>query len=134
LTIMRVLTLYCFIGGPAALITLAVTYLGEARRRVLIMIGTLVLGLATTYVLLRAVGVVGAAIADDLILIAYVFGHLWICTQLMAMDLRRLIRSTLRTLTAAAAMSAALLAIGTTDLSLGQWLAGVCAGFGVYMA
>lgn len=132
--IMRVLTLYYFIGGPAALITVAVTYLGEARRRVTIMVSTLAIGLVVTYLLLRAVGVVGAAIADDLIQIAYVGGHVWICSRLVTVGMRRLAWATVRTVMAAAAMALVLLAFGTHHLSAAQWLLGGTAGLAAYLA
>jgi O-antigen/teichoic acid export membrane protein len=132
--IMRVLTLYYFVGAPAALISLAVTYLGEARRRVTIMLGTLAIGLPLTYVLLRAIGVIGAAIADDLIQIAYVSGHVWICHRLIPLDGRRLARTVLSTVAAGAATALALLAVGTGHLSPTQWVAGALAGLAVYIA
>jgi O-antigen/teichoic acid export membrane protein len=110
--ILRVLTLYSFLGASAPLITLTVTYLGEARRRVPIMLVTLVVGIGATYGLIRAVGVVGAAIADDAILLAYVAAHMWICTTMVNLNLRRLALSVTRTLAASAAMAAVLLGGG----------------------
>ena len=96
--ILRVLTVQAFVSSPAALISVAVTYLGEARRRVPIVLGTLVLGLIVTYVLIRVVGVVGAAIGDDIVQVVYVAAHLWICSRLITLDLRALGVSCLRTL------------------------------------
>ena len=46
--IMRVLAVTAWVSAPAALISVGVTYLGEARRRVAIMLATLVLGLLST--------------------------------------------------------------------------------------
>jgi stage V sporulation protein B len=132
--IMQVLAVMAFVSAPASLISVAVTYLGEARRRVVIMLGTLVLGLVSTYVLLRTVGLVGAAIADDIVQIAYVSAHLWICSRLITLDLRRLAWSGVRTLLAAGAMALVMLAIGTDHLSPVQWLAGACAGGGAFAA
>jgi O-antigen/teichoic acid export membrane protein len=132
--IMQVMALYYFISAPAALITVSVTYLGEARRRVVIMVATLVLGLLLTYVLLRALGVIGAAVADDVIEIGYVAGHLWICGTLISFDRRRLTWTCLRTAAAAAAMGLTLLAFGTNNLSPAQWIVGLCLAAGVYAA
>jgi O-antigen/teichoic acid export membrane protein len=126
--IMKVLTLAYFVGAPASLVSVTVTYLGEARRRLIIMIVTLVVGVGVTYVLLEAVGVVGAAIADDLIQIVYIAANLWICSLLITVDLQRLAWSTLRTLLAAGAMALAMAAIGTEHLSVLQWIGGGCAG------
>ncbi|MFZ0044156.1 MAG: oligosaccharide flippase family protein, partial [Solirubrobacteraceae bacterium] len=132
--IMRALTPYYFISAPAALITLAVTYLGEARRRVVVMLATLAFGLVATYVLLEVMGVVGAAVADDLMLWAYVGAHLWICADLITLDLARLAWSLLRTVLAAGAMALVLLVIGTRQLSLAQWLVGALGGTAAFAA
>jgi O-antigen/teichoic acid export membrane protein len=132
--IMRVLAVQAFVSGPAALVTVAVTYLGEARRRVWIALGSLLFGLAVTYVLIRAIGVLGAAIGDDIVFVIYVGAHFWICRQLVALDLRSLGWSVLRTVAAAAAMAAPLAVAGTEHLSLGGWIAGGVVGAGLYVA
>jgi O-antigen/teichoic acid export membrane protein len=132
--IMRVLTVQAFVSAPASLISVAVTYLGEARRRLRIVLVTLVLGLICTYVLIRAVGVVGAAIGDDIVQIVYVSAHLWICSRLITVDLRRLARSCLRTFMAAGAMALPLLAMGTDHLSATRWIVGGALGGLVYAA
>jgi O-antigen/teichoic acid export membrane protein len=132
--IMRWLAPFYFIGGPASLITVAVTYLGEARRRVPLMLATLVFGLAITYVLLRLIGVVGAAIADDIVEVLYVGGHLWISSTLIDVDLRGLARCVVRTVAAAAAMAAVLFAVGTGDLSVAQWVVGIVGGSAAFIA
>jgi O-antigen/teichoic acid export membrane protein len=131
--ILRVLTLYSFLGAPASLITVAVTYLGEGRRRVVVMLATLVLGLALTYVLIEAVGVVGAAIGDDIVQVVYVSAHLWISSTLVTLDLRRLAWSLLNTVLAASAAALVLLAFGTDHLSPAQWVGGTCIGVAVYL-
>jgi len=130
--IMRVLAVQAFVSGPAALVTVAVTYLGEARRRVWIALGSLGLGLAVTYVLIRAIGVLGAAIGDDIVFVMYVGAHFWICHRLVALDLRSLGWSVLRTVAAAAAMAVPLAAAGTDHLSLVGWIAGGAAGAALY--
>ncbi len=132
--IMRVLAVQAFVGSPAALISVAVTYLGEARRRLRVVLGTFVIGLLSTYILIRAVGVVGAAIGDDLVVVVYVAAHLWICSTLITLDLWRLLRSLTRTLLAAAAMAVVLLAFGTRHLSAVDWIAGLALGVAAYVA
>lgn len=126
--IMRTLAPYYFISGPAALITGTVTYLGEARRRVPIMLATLAVGLVATYFLIRAIGVVGAAVGDNIIEVIYVLAHLWICSQLIPLDLNRLLWSTVRTVLAAVAMGLVLLAVGTGSLSVSDWIIGGVGG------
>ncbi len=132
--LLRVLTIQAFVSAPAALISLAVSYLGEARRRVPIMLANLVLGVVLTYVLLRTIGLVGAAVADDAVQVVYVGAHLWICSKLISVDGRRLASSLLRTLAAAGVMALVMLAIGTNHLSALQWIFGVGAGVGAYAA
>lgn len=132
--ILRVLTVQAFVSAPAGLISVGVTYLGEARRRLPIVLGTLVLGLAVTYYLVRTVGVVGAAIGDDVVQVVYVGAHLWIASRLLTLDLRSLAVSCGRTLVAAAAMSVPLLALGTDHLSAIAWIAGLALGISAYAA
>jgi len=132
--IMQVLSLAYFVAAPAALFSVAVTYLGEARRRVTIMLGTLVLGLLATYVLITTAGLVGAAIADDIVAVVYVAAHIWICSRMITLDLRRLAWCGLRTLIAAGAMMLPMLLAGTSHLSLAGWLGGASAGGAAYAA
>ena len=127
--ILRALTVVAFVSPPAALISSSVTYLGEGRRRIVVVLGTLALGFVSIYVLIRAVGVIGAAIGDDVIVVVYVSAHLWICSRLITVDLRRLGWSLLRTLAAAAVMTLPLLAVGVDHLGAVEWIVGlVCGG------
>jgi O-antigen/teichoic acid export membrane protein len=132
--ILQVLTLGMFVAAPAALLSLSVTYLGEARRRVRIVLWTLLLGIVVTYALIRTVGLVGAAIGDDIVEIAYISANLWICTRLITVDLRRLGWCVVRTLLAAAAMAVPLLLLGTNHLGLVEWIAGLLAGGAAFVA
>ena len=132
--ILRVLTVVAFVSPPAALISTTVTYLGEGRRRIVVVLGTLVLGFWSIYVLIRAVGLIGAAIGDDIIVVVYVSAHLWICSHLITVDLRRLAWSVLRTLMAAGAMTLPLLAVGVDHLAALQWIIGLSAGGLAYAA
>lgn len=131
--IMRALTPFWFIASPASLVTVAVTYLGEARRRVVVMLVTLVIGLVVTYVLIRVVGVLGAAYADDVIEVVYVGAHLWICTVIIDIDLRPVVSSTVKTIIASGAMALVLFVAGTSRLTLVGWLAGGLGGAAVFV-
>lgn len=132
--IMQVLSVMAFVSAPAALISVSVTYLGAARRRVRIVLLTLVLGLLCTYWFLRILGLVGAAIADDIVATAYVLANLWICTRLVSVDVRTLGMTVLRVLVAGLAMALLMLVVGTDHLSPLQWLVGGAAGGAVYAA
>lgn len=131
--IMRVLSVQAFVSAPGALVAMGVTYMGEGRRRVPIMFATLVIGLVATYILLRTIGLVGAAIADDLVQVVYIVAHFWICSRLIPVDLRGITRSVAKTVLAACAMGVPLFAIGTGRLNVGQWVGGGCAGLVLYI-
>lgn len=132
--ILRVLTVVAFVSAPAALISSSVTYLGEGRRRIVVVLGTLVLGFVSIYVLIRAVGLVGAAIGDDVIVVVYMTAHLWICSHLIRVDLRRLGWSLVRTLAAAGVMMLPLLALGVDHLGAVEWIVGLVGGGLAYAA
>ena len=126
--ILRVLTVVAFVSAPAALISVSVTYMGEGRRRVKIAVATLVIALVSLYALIRTDGVVGAAIADDIVVVVWVGAHLWMCTRLIDVDLRRLGLCCARIVLASVVMAVPLLAIGTEHLSPGQWIIGLALG------
>ncbi|MBV9803179.1 MAG: oligosaccharide flippase family protein [Solirubrobacterales bacterium] len=132
--ILRVLTVQAFVSAPASLASVSVSYLGEGRRRVMIMLATLALGIVSTYVLLRVMGLLGAAVADDLVQVVYVSAHLWLCSRLFAVEFALLTRSLLRTLLAAAAMTVPMLAMGVDHLSVLDWVVGGAGGLAAYLA
>jgi O-antigen/teichoic acid export membrane protein len=131
--IMQVLSVTAFVSAPAALLSVSVNYLGAAQRRIKVIFATLVLGLVSTYVLIDVTGLVGAAIADDVVGFVYVVANLWLCTQLITVDVRSLVRSVARILFAAGAMALALWIVGTDHLSPAQWLVGAAAGGSAYI-
>jgi O-antigen/teichoic acid export membrane protein len=133
-SIMQALSVMVFVSAPAAVISLSISYLGGARRRAGIVAVTLVLGVICTYGLLQTVGLVGAAIADDLVALAYVMANLWTCSRLVELDLRSLPLCLGRVLLAACAMALALVLIGTEHLSPVQWLIGAAAGTAAYLS
>jgi O-antigen/teichoic acid export membrane protein len=130
--VMQVLSVAAFVSAPAALLSVSINYLGAARRRVKIIAVTLVLGIIATYVLIDKKGLIGAAVADDLVSAVYVVATLWLCARLIAIDLESLVVSVTRILIAAAAMSLVLLIVGTDHLSPAQWLVGAAAGAAAY--
>lgn len=130
--VMRVLSVAAFVSAPAALLSVSINYLGAAQRRVKIISVTLLLGIVATYVLIDQKGLVGAAIADDLVTGVYVVATLWVCARLIAIDLDSLVLSLARILVAAAAMALVLAIVGTDHLSAAQWLVGGVAGGAAY--
>jgi O-antigen/teichoic acid export membrane protein len=131
--IMQVLSVTAFVSAPAALLSVSVNYLGAAQRRVKIIFLTLVLGIVSTYLLLDVIGLVGAAIADDVVACAYVSATLWLCAQLISIDVRSLVVSGARIVIAASAMALVLRIVGTERLSPAQWVVGAAAGATAYI-
>ncbi len=126
--IMQALAPMVILGGLAPVLALGANYLGEARRRVPIMIVTLAVALVANYVLLRTIGLIGAAIADDFAFVVHVGAHFWLCRRFVELDLKELALTLLRTLLAASSMGVVLAALGTGHLSVPVWFAGVLVG------
>ena len=131
--VMQVLSVTAFVSAPAALLSISVNYLGGAQRRIKVIFVTLLLGIVCTYVLIDVAGLIGAAIADDIVGVVYVVASLWLCAQLITVDVRSLVVTVARILVAAAAMALALLIVGTDNLSPAQWLVGAAAGGIAYL-
>jgi O-antigen/teichoic acid export membrane protein len=130
--VMQVLSVTAFVSAPAALLSVSINYLGAAQRRVKIVALTLLLGIVATYVLIDRKGLIGAAVADDLVSAVYVVATLWLCARLITIDLESLVLSVARILISAAAMALVLLIVGTDHLSPAQWLVGAAAGGAAY--
>jgi O-antigen/teichoic acid export membrane protein len=132
--VLRLLGPLVFLTGIGALTSMSVNYLGEARRRVPIAVGTALVNFVVDLVLLPRIGVIGAAIGTDVAYTLYVIGHLWICTTLLDLDLSQLGLTLGRTLLAASAMSAVLALFGTESLTALQCVGGAVAGALVFAA
>lgn len=131
--ILQKLAPYVFASGLAGLLAGGVNYLGEARRRVPIAIGELILTATTLAIALPTIGLSGAAWATDLVSVSYVLVHVWILRRLVDMPLRPLALALARGLLAAAAMGGVLALFGTdADLAIWEWLAGGIGGFAAF--
>jgi len=131
--VLRTLAPFIFLSAIGTFVTLAVNYLGEARRRVPLAIGALSLNAAIDAVLLPSIGVIGGAIGTDVAFGLYVLGHLWICAKLLRFELGPLISTFVRSLAAAAAAAAVLAAFGTSEISAVEALLGVPAAIAAYV-
>lgn len=129
---LRALAPFAFLAGLAPLLSTAANFLGEGRRRIPIAIVALLVNVAIDVVLLPRIGIVGAGIGNSAAFALYVPGHLWICWRVLRFPLVPLLVTTGRALLAAGAMSGALLAFGTTDLSAVDWIAGAAAGIAAF--
>jgi O-antigen/teichoic acid export membrane protein len=132
--VLRMLAPYVFLAGLAPLVSFSVNYLGAARRRFPIALTALVVNVGVDLVLVRQIGIVGAAIGIGLAFCIYVPGHLLLCRELMGLSLRPILATFVRSILAAGAMTAVMLAVGTSDLSIGDWLLGGLGGLLAFVA
>jgi O-antigen/teichoic acid export membrane protein len=131
--VLRALAPFVLLQGLGPLVSTSVNYLGEARRRVPIVLGSVLLNLVLIVVLTDAVGVTGAAISVDVSYAVYVGAHLWICARLLDLSMRPLAATAVRTLPAAAALAGVLLALGTSELGVVSWAAGIVGGTAAFL-
>jgi O-antigen/teichoic acid export membrane protein len=132
--VLRALAPFVFLSGPAVLVSLGVNYLGEARRRIPLAVGALLVNVAVDVALLREIGIVAAAIGTDLAYLLWVPGHLLIIRSLLGIPLRPIALATGRALLAAAAACGLLVLLGTGDVALPVLIAGCVGACAVYLA
>jgi PST family polysaccharide transporter len=132
--VMRALVPFIFLTGPVRLLAISVNYLGEARRRILYTIAALALNIVVDLILINEIGVVGAAIGNDVAFALYAFGHLHICHQLTGLPLRPLIASVARGIVAAAAMAGVLVLFGVSHVATPLLILGLVMGTLVFGA
>jgi O-antigen/teichoic acid export membrane protein len=132
--VLAALAPYTFLTGFAPLLSLSVNYLGEARRRVPIAVGTLVISVGLDLILIPQIGLHGATIATDVGYAFYVLGHLWICKRLLDLPLRPVARDLTRSVLAALAMSGVMALFGTHHLGAISIVVGGAAGIATYIA
>ncbi|MBW8059328.1 MAG: polysaccharide biosynthesis protein [Solirubrobacterales bacterium] len=132
--VLRALTPFILLAGPARLLTASVNYLGEARRRIAVVLAALALNIVLDLLLIPRIGVVGAAVGNDVAFALYAFGHLHICRRLTDLSLVPVVKSLGRGLIAAAAMSAVLLAIGHGDVATAWIVVGLPVGTATFLA
>jgi O-antigen/teichoic acid export membrane protein len=132
--VLRALAPYVFLAGLGPLVSMAVNYAGEARRRVPIALGALAVNAVIDVILIPEIGIVAGAIGTDVAYAIYVPAHLWICKDMLGVDLRPILVSFARALVAAAAMAGVLALFGTEDVGILALIAGSVAGLAVYLA
>jgi O-antigen/teichoic acid export membrane protein len=127
-TVLQALTPYVFLTGVSPIVSMAMNYVGEAKRRVPIVLGTVLLNVVIDLVLIPRIGIVAGAIGTDVAYTFYVLAHFWICRTELDLQLRLIVRTLVRAGVAAAAMAGVLLLIGTSGISLTEWLVGGIGG------
>jgi len=103
---------FLFLNGMSALISTTVNYLGHARRRIPIVMLSLVINVVLDLILLPTIGVVGAAIGTSVSYLVYVPLHLRICRESFDVPLRPLATTLGRATLGTVAFGAILLAVG----------------------
>jgi hypothetical protein len=101
---------FVLLSGLAPLFSTTIDYLGGARRRIPIAAATLFVNVTINLLLLRRIGPVAAAIAVDAGYFVFVFGHAFVATRLLGLDLRSIGR-TLAAVTVAATLMTATVAL-----------------------
>lgn len=126
--VLRALAPFVFLTGLGALLSFGVNYLGEARRRVPVALVALAVNLVIDVILIPKIGILAGAIGTDVAYLIYVPAHLWICRRLIDLPLRPIFATFARSMAAAAAMAAVLLAFGTSEVALPLLLLGGALG------
>jgi O-antigen/teichoic acid export membrane protein len=132
--VLQALAPFVYLSGIGQITTLAVNYLGEARRRVPIAVAMLTINVVVDIVLLPRIGIVAGAIGTSAAYALWVPAHLWLLHRLAGLRLWPLLLTTLRTGAAGAVMVGALAALGTGHVSLPLMAAGVLVGPVAYIA
>lgn len=130
--VLRTLAPFIFLSGISPILALGVNYLGEARRRIPIAVGAVVINLVIDLVLLPRIGILAGAIASDVAYTFYTVGHLFICRRMVGIPLRPLARTFFRSLLAAGAMGGVLLLFGYSVVSTSSLLIGGALGVLTY--
>jgi O-antigen/teichoic acid export membrane protein len=132
--VLRALTPYVLLSGIAQLTTLAVNYLGYARRRVPIAIAMLAINAIIDVTLLPKIGIVAGAIGTSAAYALWVPAHVWLLRRYVGLQLAPLLLTTARTCLAGGAMVGVLALLGTGVVSVPLMLAGAVLGPAAYVA
>jgi O-antigen/teichoic acid export membrane protein len=130
--VLRALAPFILLAGPAMLVTVGVNYMGEARRRIPLVLAMLTANIVIDVALLPDLGIVAGAIGNDVAYAIWVPGHMWILHRLLGLDLRPQVLVILRATVAAAVAAVPLLLIGT-DVGIVVLVLGVALACAVYL-
>jgi O-antigen/teichoic acid export membrane protein len=131
--VLRALAPYVFLTGLGPVLVAPLNYMGEARRRIPISIATLAANVILDVILIPRIGVYGAAIGTSSAYAIYVGAHLWLVHRIIGVPVAPLAVTLVRSLAAAGVTALVLVAIGTSDLSPLQWIAGAVLGTGAFV-
>jgi len=132
--VLRALGPFIFLTGFGALLPLAVNYLGEARRRMPIAIGTVLINIVIDLILIPKIGVVAGAIGTDAAYLLYVPAHYWLCRQILGLPIRPLAITLGRAALAGAAAAGVLALFGVSSVAVPLMVVGGAAALVTYLA
>jgi O-antigen/teichoic acid export membrane protein len=130
--VLQLLAPFVLLSGPAMLVSVGVNYMGEARRRIPLVILMLVANVAVSAVLIPEIGIKGAAIGTDVAYAIWVPSHLLIIHRLLGLELRPQLLVFLRAIAAAALACVPLLLLGS-DPSIPVLVVGGVLACAVYL-
>jgi O-antigen/teichoic acid export membrane protein len=132
--VLRAMTPFIFLQGIGPLVTVAVNYLGETRRRIVIALASLVIQLVLSVILIPSDGAIGAAVAASVAYVLYVPAHLYLCQELLSVSLRPLLLTLAKSGVAGALAAGVLALAGTSHLSPLAWVWGAIGAGAVFVA
>jgi hypothetical protein len=133
-TILRWLAVYAFAAGPTAVVSVVNGSRAGGMGRWAVVVVALGYSELAGYAAIRAFGLPGAAMTVDAFALATLLAHLLAGSSATVFDRRAATLTALRTVLAAAAMAAVLLAAGTERLTTVGWLAGAVGGTAAFAA
>jgi O-antigen/teichoic acid export membrane protein len=110
--VLRALAPFILLAGPAMLVSVGVNYLGEARRRIPLVLVMFAANIGIDVALLREIGIVAGAIGNDVAYAIWVPGHMWILHRVLGLELRPQVLVLVRATASAAVAAGPLLLIG----------------------
>ncbi|HXP99364.1 MAG TPA: oligosaccharide flippase family protein [Solirubrobacteraceae bacterium] len=116
--VIQLLTPYVLLLGAAPLLAAGVTYLGAARRRVPFAIAALAVNVTLDFLLLPAIGVIGASLATDAGFAVAVVGNVLLCRRELRFRMRPLVATGARAIFASAVVWVVLNSLGGASMSL----------------
>jgi O-antigen/teichoic acid export membrane protein len=132
--VLRALGPFIFLTGFGALLPLAVNYLGEARRRMPIAIGAVLINIGIDLVLIPKIGITAGAIGTDAAYLLYVPAHYWLCRRILNLSFRPLALTIGRAALAAAAAAGVLALFGISSIGVPLMIVGGAAALAAYVA
>ncbi len=126
--VLRALGPYIFLLGIAALVSIGVNYVGEAKKRIPLAIVTVVINLALDLILIPKIGIIGGAIASGVAFAIYVPAHLWILRGRVGLSLKEPLWTTIRAGVSAAMMAIPMWYFGSSSMVLSDWILGIVSG------